>query len=137
MADTDTPDSRNSVIALVSCPLQRGVAASMTQFVYELGTDIIEHRQYVDTDQNHLFARLEWQVDPPNIPRDTIKDNFREKLAEPFGMQWSLHFSADPFRMAVFVTKGDLEKCRPWHFSSRKSEKRGLHFPSFSITCRD
>ena len=105
MANTDVSGSRNSVIALVSCPLQRGVAASMTQFVYELGTDIIEHRQYVDTDQNHLFARLEWQVDPPNIPRDTIEENFREKLAEPFGMQWSLHFSADPVRMAVFVTK--------------------------------
>ena len=34
-------------------------------------------------------------------------------------------------------TYGDLEKCRPWHFSPRKSEKRGFRFPSFSITCRD
>ena len=77
----------------------------MTQFVYELGTDIIEHRQYVDTDQSHLFARLEWKVDPPNIPRERIEENFRDKLAEPFDMQWSLHFSADPVRIAVYVTK--------------------------------
>jgi hypothetical protein len=35
------------------------------------------------------------------------------------------------------VVLGDPEKCRQWHFSSRESEKRGLHFPSFSITCRD
>lgn len=105
MAEPATSDVKNSVIALVSCPLQRGVAAHMTQFVYELGTDIIEHRQYVDTDQNYLFARLEWQADPPNIPRETIEQNFRDKLAEPFDMHWSLHFSADPVRMAVFVTK--------------------------------
>ena len=105
MANNDTYDSQNSVIALVSCPLQRGVSARMTQFVYELGTDIIEHRQYVDPDQNHLFTRLEWQINPPNIPRETIEENFRDKLAEPFDMQWSLHFSADPVRMAVFVTK--------------------------------
>ena len=105
MAETDGVGGLGSVIVLVSCPLQRGVAASMTQFVYELGTDIIEHRQYVDTDQNHLFARLEWQVDPPNIPRKTIEENFRDKLAEPFDMKWSLHFSTDPVRMAVFVTK--------------------------------
>jgi hypothetical protein len=32
---------------------------------------------------------------------------------------------------------GDLEKCRPWHSSPRKSEKRGFRFPSFSITCGD
>ena len=105
MADIDTHDSQNSVIALVSCPLQRGVAAHMTQFVYELGTDIIEHRQYVDTDQNHLFARLEWKMDPPNMPRERIEENFRDKLAEPFDMHWSLHFSSDPVRMAVYVTK--------------------------------
>ena len=84
MANNDTYDSQNSVIALVSCPLQRGVSARMTQFVYELGTDIIEHRQYVDPDQNHLFTRLEWQINPPNIPRETIEENFRDKLAEPF-----------------------------------------------------
>lgn len=105
MANADALNGQNSVIALVSCPLRRGVAAKMTQFVYELGTDIIEHRQYVDTDRNHLFARLEWKVDPPDIPRQKIEDNFREKLAEPFDMQWSLHFSADPVRMAVFVTR--------------------------------
>ena len=69
MAEIDTQNNQNSVIALVSCPLKRGVAASMTQFVYELGTDIIEHRQYVDKDQNHLFARLEWHVDPPFLVR--------------------------------------------------------------------
>jgi formyltetrahydrofolate deformylase len=105
MVKSDLPDSQNSVIALVSCPLQRGVAAKMTQFVYELGTDIIEHRQYVDADQNHLFARLEWKVDPRGISRESIVDNFHDKLAEPFDMQWSIHFSADPVRMAVFVTK--------------------------------
>jgi formyltetrahydrofolate deformylase len=105
MVSAATTSSRNSAIALVSCPLQRGVAAKMTEFVYELGTDIIEHRQYVDTEQNHLFARLEWQVDPPDIPHETIKENFRDKLAEPFDMQWSLHFSAEPVRMGIFATK--------------------------------
>jgi len=98
-------DNAHSAIALVSCPLQRGVAAKMTQFVYDLGADIIEHRQYVDTEQNHLFARLEWKINPPDLAPAGIKARFQEDLAEPFNMQWSLHFSADPVRIAVFVTK--------------------------------
>ncbi len=98
-------DNAHSAIALVSCPLQRGVAAKMTQFVYELGADIIEHRQYVDTEQNHLFARLEWKINPPDLAPAGIKARFQEDLAEPFNMEWSLHFSADPVRIAVFVTK--------------------------------
>jgi formyltetrahydrofolate deformylase len=96
---------RDSAIALVSCPLQRGVAAKMTHFVYDLGSDIIEHRQYVDTERNHLFARLAWQVDSTDLSRSTIENQFRESLAEPLGMQWSLHFSGDAVRMAVFVTR--------------------------------
>lgn len=104
MPNTGPNTTQNSVIALVACPLQRGVAAKMTQFVYDLGADIIEHRQYVDTDQNNLFARLEWRSTQPDISRETIDANFRETLAEPLDMQWSLHFSADPVRMAVFVT---------------------------------
>lgn len=104
MTDIAPIATHDSIIALVSCPLQRGVAAKMTQFVYDLGADIIEHRQYVDTDTNHLFARLEWRNTRPEIPRATIEADFRETLAEPLDMQYSLHFSADPVRMAVFVT---------------------------------
>jgi len=77
----------------------------MTQFVYDLGTDIVEHRQFVDTERNHLFARLEWQTNPAKIPQETVAASFRETCAEPFGMEWSLHSSAEPVRMAVFVTK--------------------------------
>ena len=105
MPDTDTTAANDSVIALVSCPLQQGVAAKMTQFVYELGAEIIEHRQYVDTGQNHLFARLEWRTGPPDIQREAIESRFRETLAGPFDMQWGLHYSADPVRIGVFVTK--------------------------------
>mgnify|MGYP001825579749 FL=1 len=104
MPNTDPDAAQSSIIALVACPLRRGVAAKMTQFVYELGADIIEHRQYVDTDQENLFARLEWRSNQPDISRETIEAEFREKIAEPLDMQWSLHFSADPVRMAVFVT---------------------------------
>jgi len=104
MPDVDKKSSGDSVIALVSCPLQRGVAAKMTQFVYDLGADIIEHRQYVDTDQNNLFARLEWRSTQPDASHENIEAHFCKTIAEPLDMQWSLHLSADPVRMAVFVT---------------------------------
>lgn len=51
---TNTGDQQCSAIALIGCPLQRGVAAEMTNFVYDLGAEIIEHRQYVDTERNSL-----------------------------------------------------------------------------------
>ena len=105
MSQDSSIDGHESVIALVSCPLQRGVAAKMTQFVYDLGTEIIEHRQYVDTDQNQLFARLEWRAEPLGLSKVEIENSFREKLADPFGMRWSLYSSEDPVRIAIFVTK--------------------------------
>lgn len=104
MSKSDPITAHHSFIALVSCPLRRGVAAKMTQFVYDLGADIIEHRQYVDTVQNNLFARLEWRSTQTDTSHETIAAHFRKTIAEPLDMQWSLHFSADPVRMAVFVT---------------------------------
>lgn len=73
MPDVDLRSSRDSIGALVSCPLKKGVAARMTQFVYDLGVDIIEHRQYVDSDNNKLFVRLEWKADPPDILTKVVK----------------------------------------------------------------
>lgn len=103
--DTNTENEQNSVTALVACPLQRGVAAKMTKFVYDLGAEIIEHRQYVDTDSDRFFARLEWKIDPPEIPHHILRNKFRETIAQPFDMEWSIHFSSEPVRIAVFVTK--------------------------------
>jgi len=105
MGNADSSGGPGTFIGLISCPLQRGVSARMTQYVYDLGSDIVEHRQYVDIDRKHFFARLEWQAHSADISLETVKTSFREKLAEPFGMQWSLHASHEPVRMAVFVTK--------------------------------
>ena len=120
---------QDSSIALVSCPLQRGVAARMTQFVYDLGSDIVEHRQFVETERNHLFARLEWQTNPAEIPQETVAASFCETCAEPFSMEWNLHSSAEPVRMAVFVTKQTFElsaACdrKPFAFASSISNPR-------------
>ncbi len=45
-------------VLLVCCPLQQGVAAKLTQFVYDWDAEIIDYDQYIDTSKNSFYCRM-------------------------------------------------------------------------------
>ncbi len=94
----------NNAILLISCPDQKGITASVTNFIY-LNSGNIEHAdQHIDEQSNTFFMRIEWSLQGFSIPRDKIRENFKT-LARPFKMEWQLHFSDDNPRVAIFVSK--------------------------------
>jgi len=89
----------------VACPLQKGVAAAVNQFVYKRGGAIIDYDQYVNTATGRFFARMEWAPGSDQSSHDAVRRDFASELAEPYGMEWRLHFLTDKTRIAVFVTR--------------------------------
>jgi len=96
-------DSSKGVI-LAACPLQKGVAAAITQAFYRRGWDICGYDQYVDHEKRHFFARVEWGSDRVPMNADDLQAAFREEVADVFGMQWSFWPGGRRVRLAIFVT---------------------------------
>jgi len=90
---------------LVACPLQKGVAAAITQFVYQRGGTIKDYDQYVNTDSRRFFARMEWTRGGDASSQDNICRDFIAELVEPYDMEWQLHFPEHGARVAICVTR--------------------------------
>ncbi|MCK5082227.1 MAG: formyltetrahydrofolate deformylase [Candidatus Omnitrophica bacterium] len=91
-------------ILLVSCPDQKGITASMTNFIYENNGNIVHADQHIDEQGNTFFMRLEWSLDGFDIGKEDIGDRFKA-IANKFQMTWDLSFSDQQVRMAVFVSR--------------------------------
>ncbi len=91
-------------ILLVSCPDQKGITASMTNFIYENNGNIVHADQHIDEQGNTFFMRLEWSLDGFDIGKKDIGDRFKA-IANKFQMTWDLSFSDQQVRMAVFVSR--------------------------------
>ena len=116
-----------SAILLIQCPLGKRLASSVTDFVYNNKGNILYHDQYVDTQKQVYFTRIEWGLGDFLIPPEEIGGQFQKTIAENFGMQWTLHFSDDIHRMAVFVSK--LPHCFHEILSHCQSEEWQVHIP--------
>lgn len=87
-----------------ACPLQKGVAAAITQAFYRRGWDTCGYDQYVDHEKRHFFARVEWEIDRVPMNAGDLQAAFREEVADVFGMHWSFWPGGRPMRLAIFVT---------------------------------
>lgn len=99
MSETSSP----SAILLVSCPDGPGILSAITGFISEHNGNILELKEHVEPQEEVFLMRLEWDLEPFDLPRKKIGDAFRS-VAESFSMDWSLHFSDDVPRMALFAS---------------------------------
>lgn len=97
---------KDTAVLLISCPDQRGLVAGVANFVYRHNGNMTHAEQHIDAPEHVFFHRVEWEMEGFDLDRDEIAEAFRE-VAEPFNMQWRLHFSSDRARIAVFVSKYD------------------------------
>ncbi|NOX38509.1 MAG: formyltetrahydrofolate deformylase [Calditrichaeota bacterium] len=95
----------DSVILLIHCPDRRGLIAAVTEFITKNQGNIIYLDQYVDPIKQIFFMRIEWELENFLIPREKIGEYFDTLLARRFEMKWTLHFSREVSRMAIFVSK--------------------------------
>ncbi|MGQ9903888.1 MAG: formyltetrahydrofolate deformylase [Anaerolineae bacterium] len=94
-----------SATLLMHCPDRTGLVAAVTDWLCKHDGNILYLDQHVDQQQQVFFMRVEWDLTRFNIPRDKIGEFFQISIAERYAMQWTLHFSDEIPRMAIFVSK--------------------------------
>ncbi len=98
-------DVTHAAILLVHCPDQKGLVASVTEFIFKNGGNILHLDQYVEPEASVFFMRVEWDLSEFVIPRDKIGEYFDTLIGRRFGMTWALHFTDERPRMALFVSR--------------------------------
>jgi formyltetrahydrofolate deformylase len=96
----------NSAILLVSCPDRKGVVASIAEFIFRHGGNILFNDEHGDEASNLFLTRVEF--DPAEFDFDLAE--FPERfapIARDFQMDWRLARSTDRPRVAIFVSKHD------------------------------
>jgi formyltetrahydrofolate deformylase len=91
-------------ILLLSCPDQRGIVASVSNFIFQHNGNIVHADQHTTMTQKIFFMRIEWELEGFDLRREEIAPVF-SRLAEKFGMRWELHFTDRRPRVALFVSR--------------------------------
>lgn len=97
--------SANSATLLISCPDQKGLVAAVTQFIFQHGGNILHLDQHVDAEAGVFFMRVEWDMTAFGLTRDEVGQAFGLNVGKRFNMDWTLRFSDQVPRMALFVSK--------------------------------
>ncbi len=120
---------KNSAILLVSCPDAKGEVASIADFVYRHGGNILHADEHADQESGLFLMRVEFDpkdfdidlsaVDPtqfnpaqavhPGSARTGLSEFAKhfDPIAEKFQMTWRLAVSSHRQRMIIFVSKYD------------------------------
>ena len=97
-------NNKPHAILLISCPDQKGLTATISNFIYQNKGNIEHADQHVDKDCGIFFMRIEWSLDKFKIKRNDIKEKF-EPIAKKYRMNWQLHFTDTKPKVAIFVSK--------------------------------
>lgn len=132
---TNTGSTTDSAVLLMHCPDRKGLVASVTQFIYQHQGNILELDQHVDAEDQRFFMRIEWDLQGFQLSREQIGSRFHESLGKPYHMEWSLHFSDEIPRMAIFVSK--LSHCLFDLLSRWQSDEWRVDIPIIISNHRD
>ena len=94
-----------TAILLLHCPDQPGIISEVTKFITDNKGNIVYLDQYVDKQERMFFMRIEWELEGFSIPREKIKEYIETLYAQRYRMEFSLYFSDQRPRMAIFVSK--------------------------------
>lgn len=95
------------IVLLIHCRDQKGIIASVTNYIASIGGNIIYLDQHVDGDQDVFFMRLECEFNSASFSIENFKTDFQEKLATQFKMSWEIYTIENKPKMAIFISKYD------------------------------
>jgi len=102
---------KNSAILLISCPDRKGEVATIADFVYHHGGNILHANEHADEESGLFLMRVEF--DPQDFDIDLAQPGLADftkafsPVAETFAMTWRLAQSAHRPRMIILVSKYD------------------------------
>jgi formyltetrahydrofolate deformylase len=97
---------KNSAILLISCPDRKGEVATIADFVYRHGGNILHADEHGDAPSGLFLMRVEFDAQDFDIDLADFGKQFSE-VAEAFQMKWRLAQSAYRPRMIILVSKYD------------------------------
>src|SRR6266478_5981827 len=102
---------KNSAILLISCPDRKGEVATIADFVYRHGGNILHADEHADEESRLFLMRVEF--DPKDFDIDLTDNALADfakhfaPIAEKFEMNWQLAQSSHRPRMVILVSKYD------------------------------
>jgi len=102
---------RSSAILLLSCPDRKGEVATIADFVYRHGGNILHADEHADEESGLFLMRVEF--DPKEFDINLSQKDLAEfgrhfaPIAEDFQMKWRLAQSSQRPRMIILVSKYD------------------------------
>lgn len=95
---------RPTAILLVSCPDRRGLVYQIAEFVTRNNGNIVHADHHIDSQSGLFLMRVEWELGEFRIASDEIANQFAP-IAEAAKMQWQIHLSQRPQRIAIMVSR--------------------------------
>ena len=97
---------KNSAILLTSCPDQKGIVATLSDFVFRHNGNILHADEHADEGSNLFLMRVEFDPKDFDIDLADFAKHF-SPIAEKFAMQWRLARSNQRQKMAILVSRYD------------------------------
>jgi len=97
-------DAKNTAILLITCPDRKGLVATIADFLYRHGANILHADQHQDNEQKLFFMRVEWDLSDFDLDADSCAREF-EPIATGFEMDWRLEWGPSRPVVAVFVSR--------------------------------
>lgn len=97
---------RDSAILLIQCPDQKGLDATIADFIYRNGGNILHFEQHQAGEERFYLARIEWELKDFQLDLKDFPERFRS-IAEKFSMKWRTLLSSHRPRVVIFVSKLD------------------------------
>ncbi len=115
-----------TAVLLLSCPDQPGVVATVADFVWRNGGNIVHAEQHTDTTDGVFFQRIEFELDGFAFDRSELGAVF-DPVARRFGMDVTIRFSDDRPAMAVLASQAPhclVDLLSRWHAGELAADLR-------------
>ena len=99
-------DNYLTAVLLISCPDRPGLVSRISHFIFELGGNILDLNQHVETEEQYFSMRIEWEMKDKSISKSEINKQFKA-LGDEFSAEWKINFKDRKKRVAIFVSKYD------------------------------
>jgi formyltetrahydrofolate deformylase len=93
-----------SAILLLHSPDRKGLVATVANFLFENGGNILHADQHQDAELGLFFMRIEWSLRDFTLNEASLREQFASLAAEA-GLTWELILGAKKAPIALFVSR--------------------------------
>ena len=95
---------RRTAVLLVDCPDAKGIVASISNFLYTHGANILSSDQHQDNEAGMFFMRVAFDLADFSLDEENFTREF-QPIADRYRMRWRYEDTARLARIAIFVSR--------------------------------